>query len=146
MDFQLEKENYSKEEVQGLLDRFVQSECDKVRTDYSKRLKAAEAERDALKPAEKSRAELDLEARTAELSKRENALALREAGLAPELADLLQADADITKLSELLNAGAGYVPAGHKQSGLSKAEFDSMSYSQRAALYEQDPNLVNTLI
>jgi len=146
MDFQLEKDNYSKEEVQGLLDKFVQSECDKVRTDYSKRLKAAEAERDALKPAEKSQAELDLETRAAELSKREKAFALREAGLAPELADLLQADADISKLTELLNAGTGYVPAGHRQGGLSKAEFENMSYSERAALYAQDPNLVNTLI
>ena len=146
MEYHLEKENYTQAEVQGLLDKYIQSECDRVRTDYSKRLKAAEAELETLRPKQKSEAELALDTRAAELSKREKALALREAGLAPELADLLHADADIAKLTELLNAGAGYVPAGHKQSSLTKAEFEKMSYSEQARLYAENPNIIDTLL
>jgi predicted transcriptional regulator len=63
MDYQLEQDSYSKLEVQGLLDRYVQSECDKVRTEYSKKLKTAETERDALKPKDKSETELALDKR-----------------------------------------------------------------------------------
>ena len=140
---ELTQESYTKEEVQGLL----QSETDKVRTDYSKRLKAVEAERDALKPAEKTEAEIALENRAAELSKREKALALREAGLAPELADLLHADADVSKLAELLNAGGGYQPTGHRQSGgLTREAFQAMSYSEQAKIYAENPNIIDTLL
>lgn len=145
MEYHLEKENYTRVEVQGLLDKFVQSECDKLRTTYSQRLKVAEAELETLRPKQKSEAELALDTRAAELSKREKTLALREAGLAPELADLLHADADISKLVEVLNAGAGYVPAGHKQSSLTKAEFEKMSYSEQAKLFEENPNIFDMM-
>ena len=140
---ELTQESYTKTEVQGLL----QSECDKIRTEYSKKLKTAEAERDALKPVEKSQAELDLEKRAAELSKRERVLACREAGLAPELADLLRDDADLSKLSELLAAGQGYEPTGHKKdSGLTREQFQAMSYSEQAELYAQNPNIFESFI
>lgn len=147
MDFQLEKENYSKEEVQGLLDKFIQSECDRVRTDYSKRLKAVEAERDALKPAQKSEAELALDTKAAELAHRERVLACKEAGVDTAFADLLKDDADLSKLGELLQAGAGYQPTGHRQNGgLTREAFQAMSYSEQAKIYAENPNIIDTLL
>lgn len=89
MDYQLEQDSYSKLEVQGLLDRYVQSECDKVRTDYSKKLKTAEDERDALKPKDKSETELVLDKRATELSKRERMLALKEINVYPQSLPIL---------------------------------------------------------
>ncbi len=139
---ELVKDSYTKEEVQGLL----QSETDKVRTDYSKRLKAVEAERDALKPAQKSEAELALDSRTAELAHRERVLACKEAGFDAVFADLLKDDADLSKLGELLQAGTGYQPKGHRQSaGLTKEAFQAMSYSEQAKIYTENPSIIETL-
>lgn len=147
MDYQLEKETYTAEETKALLDKFTKSESDRVRTEYSRKLKAAEAELEALRPKRKSEAELALDTRAAELSKREKALALREAGLAPELADLLHADADVSKLAELLQAGAGYQPTGHRQNGgLTREAFQAMSYSEQAKIYAENPDIINSLL
>lgn len=141
---ELTQESYTKAEVQGLL----QSETDKVRTDYSRRLKAVEQERDALKPAEKPPAELDLEKRTAELSRRERAFACREAGIDPAFADLLRDDADLSKLPELLKVDTGYKPGGHKTngSGMTKEAFAALPYSKQAQLFQENPDLYKTLI
>lgn len=141
---ELTQESYSKAEVQGLL----QSETDRVRTDYSRRLKAVEMERDALKPAEKTEAELDLEKRAAELSRRERAFACREAGIDPAFADLLRDDADLSKLPELLKVDTGYKPGGHKGQGggITKQEFESLPYSKQVQLFQENPELYKTLI
>ena len=140
---ELTQENYSKAEVQGLL----QSETDKVRTEYSRKLKAAEAERDALKPPAKTEAEIALEAKAAELSKRERVLACKEAGIDGAFADLLRDDADLSKLTELLTTGQGYQPSGHKKdSGLTREQFQAMSYSEQAELYAQNPNIFESFI
>ena len=148
MDYQLEQDSYSKLEVQGLLDRYVQSECDKVRTDYSKKLKTAEDERDALKPKDKSETELVLDKRATELSKRERMLALKEINVPAEFADLIRDDADISKLSDLFRGVQGsYVPADHKDGGstITKSDFSAMSYSKQAELYAQNPELYELL-
>ena len=140
---ELTQESYTKTEVQGLL----QSECDKIRTEYSKKLKAAEAERDALKPVEKTQAELDLEKRASELSKRERVLACKEAGIDGAFADLLRDDADLSKLTDLLATGQGYQPTSHKKTdGLTKEAFQAMTYSEQAALYAENPNIIEKFI
>ena len=147
MDYQLEQDSYSKLEVQGLLDRYVQSECDKVRTEYSKKLKTAETERDALKPKDKSETELALDKRVTELSKRERTLALKEINVPTEFADLLRDDADFSKLADLFSGmQGGYVPTDHKDgSKITKEDFSAMSYSKQAELYAQNPELYNLL-
>ena len=140
---ELSQETYTKAEVQSLL----QSETDKVAAEYSEKLKAAEAERDALKPKEKPQAELDLEARAAALSKREREFACKEMGLDTAFADLLREDADLSKLSELLAAVQGYEPVGHKKTdGLTKEAFQAMSYSEQAALYAENPSIFAKLL
>lgn len=148
MNYDLLQDTYTQLEVQGLLDRFIQSECDKVRTDYAKRMKAVEDERDALKPKDKSEAELALDKRAAELARRERTLALKELGAPAELSELLRDDADVSKLSGLFEgAQGGYVPADHKRNGgaVTKEDFDNMSYSQQAELFAKNPELVQLL-
>ena len=141
---ELKQETYTVAEVQSLL----QSEGDRIRGDYSRRLKAVEMERDALKPAEKTEAELDLEKRAAELSRRERAFACREAGIDPAFADLLRDDADLSKLPELFKVDTGYKPGGHKTngSGMTKEEFTALPYSKQVQLFQENPELYKTLI
>lgn len=140
---ELTQENYTKAEVQGIL----QSECDKIRTEYSKKLKAAQDKVAELTPPAKSDAEIALEAKAAELAQREKVLACKEAGIDGAFADLLRDDADLSRLSELLATGQGYQPSGHKKTdGLTKEAFQAMSYSEQATLYAESPNIIEKFI
>lgn len=145
MAYELNQESYSKSEVEALL----QSETDKVRTQYSQKLKAAEKERDALKPAVKTEAEIALDARAAELSKRERVFACKEAGIDIAFADMLAPDADLSKLSELLNKAGAYVPGSkNKDTGgsMTKEQFAALPYSKQAKIYAENPELAKSLI
>ena len=72
------KELNLSDEQMALVQKYVQSETDKVRTDYSQKLKTANDELAKLKPVEKSDAEKALEERIAALENREKELANRE--------------------------------------------------------------------
>ena len=147
MEYNLEKQTYEKAEVQALLDKFTQSEADRVRTEYSRKLKAVESERDALKPAEKTEQEKALEQREAELNRKERVFACKTAGVDPAFADLLRDDADLSKLGELLKDGKGYQPGNHNGStAMSRAEFEALPYSKQAELYTQNPKIFETLV
>lgn len=141
--FELTQDTYTKDEVQGLL----QSETDKVRTSYVQKLKAVEAERDKLKPAEKTEQEKALEQREAELSRKEREFACKAAGVDPAFAGLLRDDADLSKLGELLKAGEGYQPGNHNGSTtMTRSEFEALSYSAQAELYQKNPKIFETLV
>ena len=63
------------DEQMALVSKYVQSETDKVRTDYSKKLKDANDEITRLKPVEKSESEKALEERISALEAREREIA-----------------------------------------------------------------------
>lgn len=145
-----------KESVQKL----IQSAEDRVRTDYSKKLKDANDEIAKYKPVEKSDAEKALEERIAaleskeaELSKKEKDLQLqnklKERGLDPNLASYLNLGEDE---EAALNDISGYflgtstVPSGHTESkGITKKEFAKMDYNQRMRIYQENPTLYKAL-
>jgi len=66
------------DEQMALVSKYVQSETDKVRTDYSAKLKTANDEIARLKPVEKSDAEKALEERISALESKEKELANKE--------------------------------------------------------------------
>ena len=72
------KELNLSEEQLALVQKYVQSETDKVRTDYSQKLKTANDELAQYKPKEKSDAEKALEERITALENREKELANKE--------------------------------------------------------------------
>lgn len=72
------KELNLSEEQMALVQKYVQSETDKIRTDYSQKLKTANDELAQYKPKEKSDAEKALEDRITALENREKELANRE--------------------------------------------------------------------
>ena len=67
MFFEIEqKDSYTPDEVQGFISKFVQSETDKVRTEYSRKMKELQAKL----PTQPTEAEKVLAERTAALDKR----------------------------------------------------------------------------
>lgn len=148
MEFEFErKDSYSFEDVQGLLSRFVQSETDKVRTDYSKKLKTVQEQLDSVKPKEKTEAEKALDKRQAELDKRERILNCKSANIPEEYACYFTADADFSKLGELFKNASGYVPTCHRKSdGITRAEWDALDYAAQVDLFAKNPELAKQFI
>ena len=142
--------------------KFAQSEADKVRTSYSKQLKDANDELNKYKPKEKTEDEKNLEARIkaledreAEISKKERQVQvkdkLEELGLPTGLADYLnfKDDEDIEKVGSQLAQyflENGNKPTNHaKSQPVTKDQFRKMSYVQRAQLFNENPELYKAL-
>lgn len=151
-------------EQMELVKKAIQSETDKVRTDYSTKLKVVNEEIAKYKPAEKTDSELALEERQKELDQKENEIANKERGyqlkeklasngLPADLAKYLNVGEDIDsfiqEVSGTLNnhfLGNGYTPTNHSKSeGVTKEQFKKMSYSERAFLLETSPELYKAL-
>lgn len=152
------------EEQLALVQKYVQSETDKVRTDYSKKLKDANDEITKLKPVEKSETEKALEERISALEAKEREIAnkeramtiadkLKEKELPTELAKYLNVGDDMDKTIEELGSVFGNYflngtnkPRNHQTNkGITKADFKKMSYAERAKLYAENPTLYNAL-
>lgn len=152
------------EEQISLVEKLVQSETDKVRTDYSAKLKTATEELAQYKPKEKSASELALEERISALEKREKEIADRERSIT--VADKLKAKGLPAELSGFLNLGDdvdagiekvgtalgnyflnnGDKPGGHSTNkGVTKEQFQNMSYSERAKLFQENKELYQAL-
>lgn len=150
------------EEQLAAVQKYAQSEADKVRTNYSKQLKDVNDELAKYKPKEKTEEEKSIEARLkaledreAELNKKERQAQIKdkleELGLPTGLATYLnfKDDDDIEKVGGEL---AGYFlengnkPKNHpKSQPVTKEQFKKMSYIQRAQLYQENPELYKAL-
>lgn len=147
-----------------LIQKYVQSETDKVRTDYSQKLKTANDELAKYKPKEKSDAEKALEDRITALENREKELEnkekamsvaakLKEKELPEGLAKYLSVGDDMDKTIDEVGALFGNYfldgsnkPGNHKTNkGITKEDFQKMSYGERAKLYQDNPTLYQVL-
>lgn len=152
------------EEQMADVQKLLQSHEDRIRTDYSKKLKDANDELAKYKPVEKSDEEKALEERVAileakekELADRERAMTiankLKEKELPVELAKYLNVGEDIdTTIEELGTVFGNYFlegsnkPTNHNTyKGLTKKDFVQMSYGERAKLYAENPTLYSAL-
>lgn len=154
---ELQELKLNEEQLEGV-QKIIQSETDKVRTDYSKKIKEYE---DKL-PKEKTEQEIDLEERLKAIEEKEKALAkqeqlnglskqLSDKGLNEELAKYLNVNED-TQLDEIFNLIMGdnsnsYKPSNHTNAngGITKSDFNNMSYSERLNLYNTDKELYDIL-
>lgn len=158
------KELNLSEEQMALVQKYVQSETDKVRTDYSQKLKTANDELAKLKPVEKSDAEKALEERITALENKEKELAdrektmsvaakLKEKELPEGLAKYLTVGDDLDKTIDEVGALFGNYflngsnkPGNHTTNkGITKEDFKKMSYGERAKLYQDNPTLYQAL-
>ena len=143
--------------------KFTQSETDKVRTEYSNKIKGFEDKIKELNPIVKSDSELEMDARVLAIEDREKALSskqnlldvadlLKAQGLPTELAKFLQnvkaeeVGTEITSLKVLFDTNKldnTYVPSQHKQNNdtMTKEQFKKLGYSERAKVYTSNPTL-----
>lgn len=155
----LEELKLTEEQLQGV-NKIIQSETDKLRTEYSKKIKELEAKL----PVEPSEEEKALQERIKALEEREKAIAqkefetelqgkLKDKGLNEQLSKYLnvQGVEDLeTYLEEVAkvigNQIEGYKPRGHESNvGVTKEQFSKMSYVERMNLFETNRELYDTL-
>ena len=144
--------------------KYVQSHEDRIRTDYSKRLKDANDELAKYKPVEKSDAEKALEDRISALEAKEKELAnkekaitiankLKEKELPEELAKYLSVGDDMDKTIDEVGALFGNYflngsnkPSNHNTNkGITKKDFQKMGYMERTKLFQENPTLYEAL-
>ena len=137
------KEKYTlSDECIGELEKVLQSETDKVRTKYSAQLKELEQ----YKPKEKTEEQLEFERTKDELAEMKFKESIRNAGLDSEMAKYLKPDTDLEAFGKLLKGveqtKQDYTPKNHSgDAGLTKDQFENMSYDQKAKLYSENPTL-----
>ena len=143
-------------------DKKIQGEADRVRTEYSKKLKELETKVKELTPIEKTEAEIDFENKLANLEAKEKKMALMDSltenGVSHEFADYFKSDADIKAFANIYKSVIekevqrkitknGYVPENHKSgTTLTKEDFAQMNMSEKEQLFSENPELYKTLI
>ena len=147
-----------------LVNKLVQSETDKVRTDYSTKLKAVNDELTQYKPRQKTDTEIALEERVKAIEDREKELSAKERaiqigdklkakGIPAELGKYLNVgediDGDIEKVGAALGSyflGQGDKPSNHSTNkGVTRDDFARMSYAERVRLFKEDNDLYKAL-
>lgn len=142
-------------------DKKLQGEADRVRTEYSKKVKELEAKVKELTPVQKSEAEIDLENRLAALEAKEKRMALLEslsaAGISHEFSAYLKNDVDIEAFGKAYKSAvdsevqkkvklSGYIPNGHKSGeSITKEDFAKMNMTEKEQLYTENPELYRVL-
>ena len=152
------------DETKAQVEKLIQSETDRVRTEYSQKLKTVNEELSQYKPKEKSDAEKALEDRISALEAKEKELAnkektmtiankLKEKELTEGLAKYLSVGDDVDKAIDEVGALFGNYflsgsnkPGNHTTNkGVTKSDFKKMSYAERAKLYSENPTLYQAL-
>lgn len=143
----------------------IQSAEDKVRGKAAKEIRDLQAKIKELSPVEKTQAEIDVENRLAALEASEKAVAERERkiavqeklsanGLDKTLADYIKDDADVDKLSLLVDGivksrmkANGYVPSDHSSDDkITPEEFKKWSYSKKEKFAQEHPESYKRLM
>ena len=152
------------DETKAQVEKLIQSETDRVRTEYSQKLKTVNEELNQYKPKEKSDAEKALEERITALENREKELAnkekamtiankLKEKELPEGLAQYLSVGDDVDKAIDEVGALFGNYflsgsnkPSNHNTNkGITKEDFKKMSYMERSKLFQENPQLFEIL-
>lgn len=141
------KELNLNEEQAGQLTEFinkrVQSESDKIRTEYSGKL----AELEKYKPKELTDEQKELESAKKELADLKFKSSLKNIGVSDDMAEFIKSDVDMDKFKKFYegfkpNTQKDFQPTNHaKDEGISKEQFAKMDYSKRAKLYTENPTL-----
>lgn len=126
----------------------IQSETDKVRTEYSKKVKELEK----FKPVEKSEMEIELENTKKELETIRFLSSLKQLGVTDDLAKYIRQDIDIEEFSQFYRGFAStthndFVPNKHNtgNNGVTKEQFSKMGIAERTKLYSENPSLYQQL-
>lgn len=148
------------------LTKLTQAEGDKVRTEYSKKLKDTADELNKYKPKQKSEAEIELENRLKVLEDKEKEVQgkeklldittkLNEQGLPSQLGKYLtgveDVETEINSLKEVFNnlkIDGSFKPDKHNKGAadfITKEQFLKMSYMERMNLFKSNKDLYDRL-
>lgn len=131
------------EQLTEFINKRVQSESDKVRTEYSGKL----AELEKYKPKELTDEQKELESTKKELADLKFKSSLKNIGVSDDMAEFIKSDVDMDKFKKFYegfkpNTQKDFQPTNHaKDEGISKEQFAKMDYSKRAKLYTENPTL-----
>lgn len=143
------KENMTKEEFE----KAIQSAEDKIRTDYSKKIKDLESKL----PTQKTDKEIELETKEKEILAKEREYKIKDMleqnQLPTALSKYISADdIDVAgkEIANVLNEhllNNSHKPKKHNNGGdgITKEQFKSMNYSERAKLEQTNPELYKKL-
>ena len=157
---ELKELNLSEEQLQGL-NKIIQSETDKVRTEYSKKIKELESKL----PREMTEEEKAFDERIKALEEREKAIAqkeymttvqgkLKDKGLNEQLAQYLNVqgvedlETYIEDIAKVINSQIQeYKPRSHEgiSTKVTKEQFSKMNYMERMNLFENNRALYDAL-
>lgn len=130
------------EKLNGVVEKSIQSETDKVRTEYSKKVKELEQ----YKPKEKSEAQIELENIKIELANTKFQKSLKEIGIDDNLAKFIKSDCDVKELGEFYKgfnqANKDFIPNKNMgDNSITKEQFKDMNISERTKIYQSNPEL-----
>jgi hypothetical protein len=134
------------EEQATKLNKVIQSETDKVRTEYSKKVKELES----FKPVEKSAEQIELETLKKELADTKFQKSLKDIGVDDSLAKFIKSDCDIEELSTFVKGFAqvqkDFIPSLNMgDNSITKEQFKKMGIADKTKLYESNPELYTQL-
>lgn len=143
---ELSQELNLNEDAQGKLSKLIQSETDKVRTDYSQRLKTANEEIEKYKPKEPTPEQVEFENTKKELNNLKFAMKLKEIGVPDDLAKYLKSDIDFEDFGKFYKgfneSRKDYVAKKHiENAGVTKEQFKQMTIAEKTKLYSENPEL-----
>ena len=143
----------------------MQSECDKLRTSYSKQIKNLEDKIKELTPVELSDTEKELNRRIEELEKSQKEVESQKAflslqdtlqgkGINKALATFLKADVDVDAFVKTFDNAMkevtkdkGYVPDSHNAGDkITAEEWGKMKYSEKEKISRENPELFKRLM
>lgn len=137
------------EDVVSKLSKLIQSETDKVRTDYSQRLKLANEEVEKYKPKEPTPDQIEFENTKKELNQLKFNMKLKDLGVSDDLAKYLKSDIDLEDFGKFYKGfntqKQDYVAKKHVENVITKEQFKKMDIAEKTKLYETNPELYNQL-
>lgn len=144
----LEINEEQSKKLDEVYEKSIQSETDRVRTEYSKRIKELEK----FKPIEQSAEQIELATLKKELADTKFQKSLKDIGVDDSIAKYLSSDIDLTEFSEVYKGFAqtkkDFIPnknMNQNESSITKEQFKNMNYQQKAELYEKSPELFQLL-
>ncbi len=134
------------EQLNSAVDKTIQSENDKIRTEYSKKVKELEK----FKPVDKSETEIELETLKKELSDTKFQKSLKDIGVDDSLAKFIKSDCNIEELSTFIKVFAqskqDFIPSLNMgDNSITKEQFKKMGITDKTKLYESNPELYSQL-
>lgn len=160
---ELTEMNLSEEQLANV-QKLLQSEGDRIRTEYSRKNKELTEELTKYKPTEKSDSEKAFEKRLEALEAKEKMITdkekamtiadkLKEKNLPSELAQYLNIGDNVDEVIEKVGTtiGSYFLENGNKPTthntnkGITKSDFSKMSYKERANLFQENIELYKAL-